>query len=113
MQAGYTYIWKYLVPPDSARAFERAYGPKGAWVKLFKKHDGYLRTELHKDAVSERNEQFVIDDQGKKTGVLLPVEEYERLMADLHDLAVVAERRDGNNVPFEEIKDRSKVDDLL
>ena len=49
MQAGYTYIWKYLVPPHTARAFEKAYGPKGAWVKLFKNHDGYLRTELHKD----------------------------------------------------------------
>ena len=49
MQAGYTYIWKYLVPPESAAKFEKAYGPKGTWVKLFKKHDGHLRTELHKD----------------------------------------------------------------
>ena len=63
--------------------------------------------------MSERNQQFVVDDEGNKTGVLLPMEEYERLMADLHDLVVVAERRDETTVTLDEIKQRLKVDDLL
>jgi len=28
-------------------------------------------------------EQYVIDDNGKKTGVILPLERYENLLADL------------------------------
>jgi hypothetical protein len=38
-------------------------------------------------------EQFVVDSNGKKTGAILPLKRYQRLMGDLHDLAVVAERR--------------------
>jgi len=32
-------------------------------------------------------EQFIIDAKGKKTGVILPLKRYQRLMEDLHDLA--------------------------
>lgn len=35
-------------------------------------------------------EQFVVDAKGKKTGVILSLKRYQRLMEDLHDLAVVA-----------------------
>ncbi|MBI3110224.1 MAG: hypothetical protein HYZ01_01515 [Ignavibacteriales bacterium] len=38
--------------------------------------------------------QYVLNDKGDKTGVILPVEEFEELIEDLGDLAVVAERRD-------------------
>jgi len=31
--------------------------------------------------------------KGKKTAAILPIKKYEELMEDLHDLAVVAERR--------------------
>ena len=41
-------------------------------------------------------EQFVVDARGKKTGVILSLKQYEKLMEDLHDLAVVAERRSEN-----------------
>ena len=40
------------------------------------------------------NTQFVVDASGKKTAVILPVEEYEELLEDIHDLAVIAERKD-------------------
>ncbi len=39
------------------------------------------------------SEQFIVNTKGKKTGVILPLEKYQQLMEDLHDLAVVAERR--------------------
>ena len=58
-------------------------------------------------------EQFVIDEKGKKTGVILPIEEYEELLEDLHDLVVIAERRDEPTMSFEELKERLRKDGLL
>ena len=59
------------------------------------------------------NEQYVVDAKGNKTGVILPVERYEQLMEDLHDLAVVAERRDEEPISLEEMKRRLKRDGIL
>lgn len=36
--------------------------------------------------------QYVTDPEGRQTAVILPVEEYEELLEDLDDLAVLAER---------------------
>ncbi len=30
-------------------------------------------------------EQYVVDAEGNKKGVIIPVEEYEQLLEDLHD----------------------------
>lgn len=49
-------------------------------------------------------EQFIVNAKGKKTGVLLSLKQYQRLMEDLHDLAMVAERRKENPIAFEELK---------
>jgi PHD/YefM family antitoxin component YafN of YafNO toxin-antitoxin module len=49
----------------------------------------------------------------KKTAVVLPLEEYEGLLEDLYDLAVIAERRDEPTVSFKELKKRLKEDGLL
>ena len=37
--------------------------------------------------------RFIVDEKGNRVSVVLPVDEYEELLEDLHDLAVVAERR--------------------
>ncbi|MDQ6765444.1 MAG: hypothetical protein M3Z22_05005 [Verrucomicrobiota bacterium] len=37
--------------------------------------------------------QYLTDDQGERTAVLLPLSAYEKLLEDLDDLGVVAERR--------------------
>lgn len=58
-------------------------------------------------------EQYVVDAKGKKTGVILSLERYEQLMEDLHDLAVVAERRDEKPISLEEMKRRLKKDGIL
>jgi len=55
-------------------------------------------------------EQYVIDSGGKKTGVILPLERYENLLVDLHDLAVVAERRDESPIRMEVMRRRLKKD---
>jgi hypothetical protein len=57
--------------------------------------------------------QFVVDDKGRKTAVLLSVKRYEKMLEDLHDLAVVAERRDEPTITLEEMKRRLKKDGVL
>ncbi len=57
--------------------------------------------------------QYVVDAKGKKLSVILSLEQYERLMEDLHDLAVVAERRDEEPISFEEMMRRLKKDGIL
>ena len=52
--------------------------------------------------------QFLTDAKGKKTAVVLPVEGYAKLREDLEDLAVIAERRDEENIPHAEFKRRLK-----
>ena len=58
-------------------------------------------------------EQFLVDRNGKKTAVVLPVEDYERLLKDLHDLCVVAERRNEPTISFDELKRRLQADGLI
>jgi PHD/YefM family antitoxin component YafN of YafNO toxin-antitoxin module len=58
-------------------------------------------------------EQYIVDEKGQKMGVVLPVEEYEELLEDLHDLAIIAERRDESAISFDELKERLREDGLL
>ena len=58
-------------------------------------------------------EQYIVDEKGQKTAVILPIDEYEELLEDLHDLAVIAERRDEPAITFEELKEKLKKDGLL
>ncbi|MFH0924946.1 MAG: type II toxin-antitoxin system Phd/YefM family antitoxin [bacterium] len=58
-------------------------------------------------------EQFIIDQKGKKVAVILPVEKYEELLEDIHDLAVIAERKDDPVISFAELKKRLKTDGLI
>jgi PHD/YefM family antitoxin component YafN of YafNO toxin-antitoxin module len=51
-------------------------------------------------------EQYVIDEKGKKVSVILPLDKYQSLMEDLHDLAVVAERREEDPISLDEMKQR-------
>lgn len=51
-------------------------------------------------------ERFVVNNEGKKTDVILSVKDYDKLIEDLHDLAVIAERRDEVPVSMDEMKKR-------
>ena len=48
--------------------------------------------------------QFIVDEKGRKKAVLLPMREYQELMEDLDDLAIVAERREEPSEPFDVVK---------
>lgn len=58
-------------------------------------------------------QQFIVDSQGKKTAVLVPIRKYQELMADLHDLAVVAERKSEKPISLLEMKKRLKRDGII
>jgi len=57
--------------------------------------------------------QFVINAKSKKTAILLPLRRYRKLMEDLHDLAIVAERRKEKTVTLEDMKRRLRKARLL
>jgi hypothetical protein len=51
-------------------------------------------------------EQFIVNGKGKKIGVIIPME-------DLHDLAVIAERREEKPISMAEMKKRLKKNDSV
>ena len=58
-------------------------------------------------------ERYVTDRKGKRTGVVLSLKRYSRLMEDLHDLAVVAERRNEKPIIAEDMTKRLHKRGLL
>ena len=56
--------------------------------------------------------QYLVDRAGKKAFVVLRVEEYEALLEDLHDLAIIAERREERTMSLEEFENELKGDGL-
>jgi len=63
--------------------------------------------------MSTLREQYVVDGEGKKIAVVVRIKEYQQLLEDLHDLAVVAERRKEEPIGLGEMKRRLKEDGLL
>jgi len=51
-------------------------------------------------------ERYVIDNKGNKTDVIISVSDYDKLLEDMHDLAVLAERRDEIPVSMDKMKKR-------
>ncbi len=49
-----------------------------------------------------------MDGRGRRSAVILPIHEYERMLEDLHDLAVVAERKREVPVDLAELRRRLK-----
>ena len=57
--------------------------------------------------------QFIVDESGVKKAIILPMEDYEELLEDIHDLAIIAERKDEPTKSFEDLKKRLKADGLI
>ncbi len=56
--------------------------------------------------MSATGEQYAVDEHGNRVAIILPLYEYEQLQEDLHDLAVVAERREEPTAGFNEFRKR-------
>ena len=63
--------------------------------------------------VSELEINYVTNDAGDKTAVILPIDDFNELMEDIEDLAAVAERRDESSISHEELLAELKRDGLL
>jgi len=57
--------------------------------------------------------QFITDDKGEKTGVIMNISDYQSLMEDIEDLAACAERRDEGTISHEDFLRELKKDGLL
>ena len=57
--------------------------------------------------------EYITDADGHRKAVILPVEEFEELLEDLHDLGVAAERREEPAIPHEQAKAELKRDGYL
>jgi len=57
--------------------------------------------------------QYLTDQAGTKTAVVLPITDYEKLLEDLDDLATVAERRNEPSIPHDQFKAELKRDGIL
>jgi len=51
-----------------------------------------------------RNVQYVTDANGERTAVILPLEEYEELLEDLHVTRAAEETKDEPHIPWEQVK---------
>ena len=57
----YVILWRFRPVVGQESAFERAYGPSGEWALLFRRHDGYLGTELLRRTDDESREYLTLD----------------------------------------------------
>jgi len=48
--------------------------------------------------------QFITNANGDKTAVILTLADYQELMEDLEDLTAIAELRDEETIPWEQVK---------
>jgi len=45
----YTIVWQYKIREGCEAQFAEGYGSEGEWVRLFRKGEGFLGTELWRD----------------------------------------------------------------
>jgi len=57
--------------------------------------------------------QYVVNEKGQKTAVLMPIAAYEKLLEDLHDLAMIAQRREETPIRLDEMLKRLGIDNEL
>ena len=50
--------------------------------------------------------QYLTDVDGKRIGVILSLAQYEMLLEDVHDLAVIGDRFDEEPITLDELKER-------
>lgn len=63
--------------------------------------------------IKELEVQYVTNDAGEKTAVILPIHQFQELMDDIEDLATVAERRDEPAISHSDLIAELKRDGLI
>jgi hypothetical protein len=57
--------------------------------------------------------QYITDESGERSSVILSIGDFESLLEDLEDLAILAERRDEPTISHEKLKKELKKDGFL
>jgi len=69
--------------------------------------------DIQEKEMTTEDVQYVVDEKGDRTAVIVPIGEYEELIEDLHDLAIIAERREEPTVSLDELRKKLIKDGLL
>ena len=56
--------------------------------------------------MAQAKKRFLVDENGRKTSVVLSISEYQELLEDLEDLAVITERKEEPTEPLDLVKKR-------
>ena len=56
-----------------------------------------------------KNVQFVVDGEGHKTAVIVPIEHYEEMMEDLHMAQAARDSKDEPRRPLREVVDEMRA----
>ncbi|MGF1542534.1 MAG: hypothetical protein ACFCU5_19170 [Pleurocapsa sp.] len=56
---------------------------------------------------------YIINESGEKTAVILSIAQFEELLEDLEDLAIVAERRDESTTSHTDLIAELKQDGII
>ena len=52
----------------------------------------------------EKQTKFLVDKDGRRTHAVMPIKAYEALLEDIHDAAVVIERRKEGSISIAKLK---------
>jgi hypothetical protein len=80
---------------------------------VYKKAGQRSSDDIQEKEMTTEDVQYVVDEKGDRTAVIVPIGEYEELIEDLHDLAIIAERREEPTVSFDELRKKLIKDGLL
>ncbi len=64
------------------------------------------------NATTKTKVKFLIDQRGKKTHALIPIEEYERFIEDRYDNMIADSREDEETFELEELKVKLRSADV-
>jgi hypothetical protein len=57
--------------------------------------------------------QFVTNEKGKKIAAVVPIQEYEDLLQDVHSAAIIERRRNEETHSWEDLKKKLREDGIL
>ena len=64
-------------------------------------------------SIKELQAQYVTNETGKKIAIILPIADFEELLEDIADLAILAERRDEPVISHDKVMAKLKRDGRL
>ena len=80
-------------------------GIKPLCIKFTKEYNMTIPMNLHP--------QYITDNNGEKMSVILSMEEFENILEDIEDLAIVAERKDEKMISHKDFMDELKQDAIV